>query len=71
VAKQFIPSDKGDANRTLAQLRYLKQAAASLEKQLLADADLPSWVKQRIAKSAADISIATSYIIHLQEKQER
>lgn len=71
MAQQFIPSEKGDVGRTLAHLRYVKKAADMLEKQLRQDADLPSWVKARITKSAAELSIASSYVLHLNKNEER
>jgi hypothetical protein len=70
VAQQFIPSEKGDTSRTLSQLRYLQKAASVLETQLLTDKDLPLWVKNRITKSAAELGIATSYVLHLRKKEE-
>jgi len=70
VAQQFIPSEKGDASKALAQLAYIQKAAAVLEAQLRADGNLPSWVKSRLTKSAAELSIASSYVLHLREKKE-
>ena len=70
MAQQFIPSGKSEVSKALAQLAYLQKAAAVLETQLRADGDLPSWVKSRLTKSAAELSIASSYVLHLRKKEE-
>ena len=71
MSYKFIPSDRSEKNQTLSQLRFLRKSAAALEQQLAEDGELPSWVKSRVAKAAAETSIATSYLLHLREKEKK
>lgn len=69
MAKQFIPSNRTEDEKTLAQLRYLQKAASALEAQLMQSGVLPSWVKTRITRASMEMSVATSYAIQQQEKK--
>ncbi len=71
MAKKFIPSSECADQQTLAQLRYLRQAAEQLEARLRKEDSLPSWVKSRIARASVEVSVAASYEQHRREKERK
>lgn len=69
MAQKFIPSNRCEDEKTLTQLRYLQRSAAALERVLLKNGDVPSWVKSRVGRASTEMSVAASHALQQNEKE--